>query len=135
MFSLFVFAECTCRFGSRSVGYSIFHIIGNSLVEQVAGYVAIFVAELLASFTKCCRVLYCSEAGLGVEPVNALYYSIGDNGNSRVTNHTVGLVAPKMPHWKVALLFIDINHRRNEFAGSLRLYNCHKGLFGAVRIP
>ena len=121
-----------CRVGDGSVCNSIFEIVCHRLVHQVTWDVAIFHPVLLTSFRIHCRGLHRLESEL-------VSYSCNDRICYRhyagASYHAVGLAAMQMPHRKLALLIVDVQHRADEFMISVRLEQTVQRHGSAICIP
>ena len=121
-----------CRVGDGSVCNCIFKVVCHRLVHQVTWDVAVLHPVILASFRIHCRGLHRLEPILvsysGYDRISYRHYA-------RASYHAVGLATMQMPHRKLALLIVDVQHRADEFMISVRLEQTVQRHGGAICIP
>jgi len=121
--------------GCGAVGQRVFHVVGYRFVEQVARDVAVFHPQAVAAVGVHGRLFNGLESLFAVEPFDALHDGVRNDGNTRVTHHAVGLVAPQVPHRKAPLLVGDRQHRPDDVGHLLRVENRHQRHRGPVGVP
>ena len=65
----------------------------------------------------------------------AFQCDINKHRNARITNHTVGFIAHKVPYWQLTLLLIDAKHCLSNVALLLWMNDCHQWMGCTIGIP
>ena len=126
-----------CRSGSRHgpVGHGILHVVGDRLAEQIAGDVAVFLAQIAAAAVAERRVLHRLVGLFAVEAAEALHDGVGHDDHARIADHAVGLAPHQMPDGQAPLLVVDAEHRIDDIAHLLGVDHRHEGHRRTVGIP
>ena len=117
------------------VGQRVLHVVGHRFVEEVAGDIAVFHAQVHTPLAEHGGLLQRLVGQLLVEAVVTFQHDVGHGRDAGIADHAVGLVAREVPDGKLALLRVDMEHRMGDVGHLLRMENRHQRLGSAVGVP
>ena len=117
------------------VGEGVLHVVSHRLVEEVAGDIAVFHAQIHTPLAEHRRLLERLIGLLPVEAAVAFEHGVGQGRDTGIADHAVGFVAHQVPYGKLALLPVDMEHRIGDVGHLLGVEDRHEGLGGAIGVP
>ena len=123
---IILFTHLFSHLGDTPVIVAIFKGLGDRFTLTFIGKITYFFIILQPQFIEFGTVFYCFVSFLQIIIANTFDIGICDNGNRVVTEHIIGIISGKGPHWKSSSVIVDLQQRFDKIGGPLLIDNREK---------